>query len=102
MHFQFRTAGESHGRGLVCLMEGIPAGLPLSADRDINPELRRRQGGHGRGDRMKIEKDAAELIAGVRLGETLGSPLALVVWNQIGASAEERLRQALRYLGSRG
>jgi len=82
MHFQFRTAGESHGRGLVCLIEGVPAGLPLSAETDINPDLRRRQGGYGRGDRMKIEKDAAELVAGVRLGETLGSPLAIAIWNR--------------------
>jgi chorismate synthase len=82
MHFRFRTAGESHGRGLVALVEGVPAGLSLSVERDIDPDLRRRQGGYGRGGRMKIEKDAAELIAGVRLGETLGSPIALLVWNR--------------------
>jgi chorismate synthase len=82
MHFRFNTAGESHGRGLVTVVEGVPAGLPLIAERDIDPELRRRQGGYGRGGRMKIEKDAAEFLAGVRLGETLGSPLALVVWNR--------------------
>lgn len=80
--FQFRTAGESHGRGLVALVEGVPAGLGLEADRDIDPELRRRQGGYGRGARMKIERDAAEVIAGVRLGETLGSPIAMIVWNR--------------------
>lgn len=82
MHFRFRTAGESHGRGLVALVEGVPAGLSLTAERDIDPDLRRRQGGYGRGGRMKIEKDTAELIAGVRLGETLGSPIALLVWNR--------------------
>jgi chorismate synthase len=82
MHFRFRTAGESHGRALVTLVEGVPAGLALLAPRDIDPELRRRQGGYGRGARMKIEKDAAELLAGVRLGETIGSPIALVVWNR--------------------
>ncbi|HEX6308070.1 MAG TPA: chorismate synthase [Longimicrobiales bacterium] len=82
MHFRFHTAGESHGRGLVTLVEGVPAGLSLIADRDIDPDLRRRQGGYGRGARMKIEKDAAELMAGVRLGETLGSPIALLVWNR--------------------
>lgn len=80
--FQFRTAGESHGRGLVALVEGVPAGLRLEADRDIDPELRRRQGGYGRGARMKIERDAVEVIAGVRLGETLGSPIAMIVWNR--------------------
>src|SRR5918996_1239612 len=94
MHFRFTTAGESHGRGLVALVEGVPAGLSLVAARDIDPELRRRQGGYGRGARMKIEQDAAEFIAGVRLGETLGSPLGLLVWNrdwqnwQIPMSAE--------------
>jgi chorismate synthase len=82
MHFWFRTAGESHGRGLVCLIEGVPAGLPLSAGRDIDPDLRRRQGGYGRGGRMKIERDTAEVISGIRLGETLGSPLAFLVWNR--------------------
>ncbi len=64
----FRTAGESHGRGLVALLEGIPAGLSLSMERDVDPELRRRQGGYGRGRRMKIESDRAELVSGVRLG----------------------------------
>jgi chorismate synthase len=82
MHFRFQTAGESHGRGLVTTVDGVPAGLSLVAARDIDPELRRRQGGYGRGGRMVIEKDAAELLAGVRLGESLGSPIALVVWNR--------------------
>jgi chorismate synthase len=82
MHFHFHTAGESHGRGLVAMVEGMPAGLSLLADRDIDPDLRRRQGGYGRGGRMKIEKDVAELMAGVRLGETIGSPIALLVWNR--------------------
>ena len=78
----FRTAGESHGRGLVALIEGIPAGLGLVMERDVDPELRRRQGGYGRGRRMQIESDRAELLSGVRLGETLGSPIAMVVWNR--------------------
>ena len=82
MHFVFRTAGESHGKGLVALIEGVPAGLSLEAERDINPDLRRRQGGYGRGGRMRIEQDAVEFISGVRFGETLGSPIALVVWNR--------------------
>jgi chorismate synthase len=67
---------------LVALIEGVPAGLPLRMDTDVDPELRRRQGGHGRGRRMLIESDAAEVIAGVRLGETLGSPIAMVIWNR--------------------
>ena len=82
MHFSFRTAGESHGRGLVALVEGVPAGLALSIERDIDPELRRRQGGYGRGGRMEIEQDRAEVLAGLRLGETIGAPIALLVWNR--------------------
>ncbi|MBT8395842.1 MAG: chorismate synthase [Gemmatimonadetes bacterium] len=78
----FKTAGESHGRGLVALLEGIPAGLDFQVQRDVDPELRRRQQGHGRGRRMQIESDRAEIISGVRLGETLGSPLAMLVWNR--------------------
>jgi len=78
----FRTAGESHGRGLVALIEGIPAGLSLEMSRDVDPELLRRQGGYGRGRRMQIESDHAEVLSGVRLGETLGSPIAMLVWNR--------------------
>jgi chorismate synthase len=78
----FHTAGESHGRGLTALLEGIPAGLSLDMERDVDPELKRRQGGYGRGRRMQIESDRAELLSGVRLGETLGSPISMVVWNR--------------------
>lgn len=81
MTFRFTTAGESHGRGLVAILEGIPAGLPLSAER-VDAELKRRQGGYGRGARMKIESDRIEWLAGVRAGETLGSPIALLIWNR--------------------
>src|SRR5207245_2417179 len=63
--FRFTTAGESHGRGLVAVLEGIPAGLPLSAER-VNAELKRRMGGYGRGARMKIEADQIEWLAGAR------------------------------------
>jgi chorismate synthase len=79
--FRFTTAGESHGRGLVAILEGIPAGLAVSAER-INAELKRRMGGYGRGARMKIESDQIEWLAGVRAGETLGSPIAMLVWNR--------------------
>jgi len=79
---RFRTAGESHGRGLVALIEGLPAGLDLDVSRDIDPDLARRQGGYGRGRRMLIESDRADVISGLRLGETLGSPLALAIWNK--------------------
>ncbi|PYP20517.1 MAG: chorismate synthase, partial [Gemmatimonadetes bacterium] len=81
MTFRFTTAGESHGRGLVAVLEGIPAGLPVSAEA-INAELKRRMGGYGRGARMKIEADQIEWLAGVRAGETLGSPIAMLVWNR--------------------
>ena len=64
----FHTAGESHGKALTALLEGIPAGLGLDVVRDVDPELARRQRGYGRGRRMQIEKDHVELLSGVRLG----------------------------------
>jgi chorismate synthase len=79
--FRFLTAGESHGKGLTMVVEGVPAGLRLGED-DIAGDLRRRQGGYGRGGRMKIEKDRAEITSGVRHGFTLGSPIALWVENK--------------------
>jgi chorismate synthase len=82
MNFSFRTAGESHGPGLVAVVEGAPAGLELSAERHIDTELRRRQGGYGRGGRMAIEEDRAEILGGVRLGETLGGPIAMLIRNR--------------------
>jgi chorismate synthase len=78
---RFLTAGESHGQALVVIMEGVPAGLPLSAD-DIGADLARRQLGYGRGRRMAIEQDRAEILSGVRRGETLGSPIALSIRNR--------------------
>ena len=87
----FRTAGESHGPGLVAMLEGLPAGLSLEMARDVDPDLKRRQGGYGRGRRMKIESDRAEVISGVRLGETLGSPIALVIWNRDAENWKEAM-----------
>ena len=81
MTFRFTTAGESHGRGLVGILEGIPAGLAVSAA-DVDTELKRRMGGYGRGARMKIESDRIEWLSGVRAGETLGSPIAMLIWNR--------------------
>ena len=78
---RFTTAGESHGKGLVAILEGIPAGLLLVKE-DVNRDLRRRMQGYGRGARMKIEADAVEFISGVRAGETLGSPIALHIANK--------------------
>jgi len=78
---RFTTAGESHGQALVAILEGVPAGLALRAA-DIDGELRRRMGGHGRGARMKIEADQAEILSGVRAGETIGSPIGLLIRNR--------------------
>lgn len=77
---RYLTAGESHGPQLTAIIEGLPAQLPLTAEM-VNKELKRRQGGHGRGRRMQIEKDTVEIVSGVRHGKTLGSPVALVVKN---------------------
>ena len=84
------TAGESHGPGLTCIIEGLPAGLQLDRDA-INRDLARRQLGHGRGGRMKIERDQAEVTAGVRHGRTLGAPIAMSVINRDYANWEERM-----------
>jgi chorismate synthase len=81
MPLRFTTAGESHGQTLVCILEGMPAGLPLLAT-DVNTELARRQQGYGRGRRMQIEKDTVEFLSGVRAGETIGSPIAMLVQNR--------------------
>ena len=78
---RFLTAGESHGRALVVILEGLPAGLTVDADA-ITRDLRRRQGGYGRGRRMAIESDRAEILSGVRKGETLGSPVAMLIENR--------------------
>jgi chorismate synthase len=79
--FRFTTAGESHGPALLTIVEGVPAGLEVRAEQ-IDAELRRRQGGYGRGGRMRIESDRADILSGVRHGETLGSPIALLIRNK--------------------
>lgn len=78
---RYLNAGESHGRGLMAVVEGVPSGLPVTAE-GINVDLIRRQGGYGRGGRMRIEKDRIEFICGVRKGKTLGNPLGLLIWNK--------------------
>ena len=90
MALRFVTAGESHGPGLTCIVEGLPAGLELDREA-IDRDMARRQLGHGRGGRMKIERDRAEVTAGVRHGRTLGSPVALQVTNRDFANWEERM-----------
>jgi chorismate synthase len=87
---RFTTAGESHGPGLVTIVEGLPAGLELDRER-LDREMARRQLGHGRGGRMKIEQDSVEIRAGVRHGRTLGSPVAMLVANRDYANWEERM-----------
>ena len=78
---RYLNAGESHGKGLMAVLEGVPAGLPLTAEM-INRDLARRQGGYGRGGRMRIEKDQIEFYCGVRKGKTLGNPLGLLIRNR--------------------
>ena len=90
MALKLITAGESHGPGLTCIVEGLPAGLELDREA-IDRDMARRQLGHGRGGRMKIERDRAEVTAGVRHGRTLGGPIALQVANRDYANWEERM-----------
>jgi len=88
MHLRFSTAGESHGKALVALVEGLPAGLPVSAEW-VDRDLLRRMQGYGRGARMKIEQDRVEWLSGVRAGETLGSPVAMLIPNRDWANWED-------------
>jgi chorismate synthase len=92
---RFTTAGESHGPALVSILEGIPAGLPLLAG-DIDQELVRRQQGYGRGRRMQIEQDAVRLLSGVRAGETIGSPIAMLIENRDWKNWQEIMDPAPR------
>ena len=92
---RFTTAGESHGPALISILEGMPAGLPLLAA-DVDVELARRQQGYGRGRRMQIEKDAIEFLAGVRAGETIGAPIAMLIRNRDWANWQEIMDPAPR------
>ena len=93
MTLRFTTAGESHGQALVSILEGMPAGLPLLSG-DVDAELARRQQGYGRGRRMQIEKDAIEFLSGVRAGETIGSPIAMLIRNRDWKNWEEIMNPA--------
>jgi len=88
--FRFFTAGESHGQALTAWVSGLPLGVPVTAE-SINRELRRRQAGYGRGGRMKIESDTAELLSGVRHGKTIGSPVSLLIENKDWSNWEDSL-----------
>jgi len=92
---RFTTAGESHGQALVSILEGMPAGLPL-VESDIDTQLARRQQGYGRGRRMQIESDHAELLSGVRAGETIGSPIAMLIRNRDWKNWQEIMDPAPR------
>ncbi len=96
---RFLTAGESHGKGLSGILEGLPSGLPLGPE-DINRDLRRRQLGYGRGGRMKIEQDRAEILSGVRWGKTIGSPLSLFVENRDWKNWQESMSPEAAHEGS--
>ena len=89
-HLRWNTAGESHGPGLIAVVEGVPAGLPLLAE-DVDADLARRQRGYGRGGRMKIESDRVRFLAGVRGGEALGSPIAMLIENRDHQSWLDRM-----------
>ncbi len=98
-NLKYFTAGESHGKALVGFMEGIPSGLPISSE-DIDIDLKRRQGGYGRGGRMKIETDHAEIISGVRWGKTIGSPITLIIENKDFKNWEKGMSSLSTFEGS--
>jgi chorismate synthase len=92
---RFTTAGESHGQALLSVLEGMPAGLPLLASH-VDADLARRQQGYGRGRRMQIERDSVELLSGVRAGETIGSPISMLIRNRDWANWQEIMDPAPR------
>jgi chorismate synthase len=98
-YLRFFTSGESHGRALTGILEGIPSGFPITAEY-IDRELRRRQGGHGRGGRMKIESDHAEILSGVRWGRTLGSPISILIENKDWKNWQQGMSVDAAYDGS--
>ena len=98
-YLRFLTSGESHGRGLTGILEGIPSGFPITPE-NIDNELRRRQGGYGRGGRMKIESDHAEILSGVRWGKTLGSPISILIENKDWKNWQEGMSIDAAYEGS--
>jgi chorismate synthase len=96
---RYITAGESHGKALIGILEGIPSGLSLSAE-DIDRDLLRRQGGYGRGGRMKIESDHADILAGVRWGKTIGAPISLLIENKDWKNWLEGMSTLKKYEGA--
>jgi chorismate synthase len=98
-NLRYFTSGESHGKGLVGILDGVPAGFVVSAG-DIDADLKRRQGGYGRGGRMKIESDHAEILSGIRWGKTLGSPISLLIGNMDWKNWEEGMSADAAFEGS--
>src|SRR4030067_3680432 len=92
---RYLTSGESHGKALLCIIDGICSGLSVSKE-DINKDLLRRQKGSGRGGRMKIESDSAQILSGVRWGKTLGSPIALLIENKDWQNWQDVMSPELR------
>jgi len=90
---RFLTAGESHGQALICILEGMPAGLDIG-EAEIERDLRRRQRGYGRGDRMRIERDGVKLLSGVRYGRTLGGPIAMILENRDWPNWQKKMSTA--------
>lgn len=90
IRFRFTTAGETHGPALVCVVEGLPAGMPVRAE-EVNRQLARRQVGYGRGERMQIERDEVEILSGVRFGRTLGGPVSMVLRNRDWENWQEKM-----------
>ena len=99
MAIRYLTSGESHGKALIGILEGIPSGLSVSSG-DIDRDLRRRQGGHGRGGRMKIEADRAQILSGIRFGKTIGSPIALLIENNDWQNWQDIMSAELKLKGS--
>lgn len=95
---RFLTAGESHGRALVVILEGLPAGLTIDLDA-VTRDLRRRQGGYGRGRRMAIESDRADILSGVRAGQTLGGPVAMTIENRDWTNWQYTMRSTAEFSG---
>src|SRR4030066_601858 len=98
-YLRFFTSGESHGRALTGILEGIPSGFSITSEY-IDRELSRRQGGHGRGGRMKIESDHAEILSGVRWGKTLGSPISILIENKDWKNWQQGMSVDAAYDGS--
>ena len=92
---RYLTSGESHGKALLCIIDGICSGLSISKE-DINKDLLRRQKGYGRGSRMKIESDSVQILSGVRWGKTLGSPIALLIENKDWQNWKDIMSSELR------